>query len=259
MTAGRGSDDGVFSWPPTDSDLAVIAVVPAATAALSTGGRVAGPRPAGFRRADGLLLLAAGMLFGSAVPSLDTAPPTRIGMQSGEAAAGRVAVGSVAPGPTATPATIAGPSRDADAPMPHVTAPATTTTAAAAAIATTSARPVAGETRPPRDPRTRQVLAVVQTYGRAWSRMDARAARAAMPSANIDELTRTFTTLREQKLTLSGCRIGGTGSTATASCTATRRYRPRQGDHSTRVERGRWQFRVVRTPQRWVIADVDRG
>lgn len=252
MTAGRGSDDGAFSWPPTDADLAVIDVMPATPppgAASAPRVRAAGTRPAGFRRADGLLLLAAGMLFGSAVPSLDTAPPTRIGVHAAEATEVMVESLPSAAGPSAKPPIIDTPSRDR---RPAVSSVAHSTDATATASVTAP--------RPPRaDPRTRQVLAVLHTYGRAWSRMDAQAARTAMPSADVAALARTFSTLREQKLTLSGCRVTGGAATATASCTATRRYRPRQGDHSTRVERGRWHFRVVRTPQRWVIADVDRG
>jgi hypothetical protein len=252
MTAHRGSDDGAFSWPPTDADLAVIDVVSATTRPAPASVRPvrdARTRPPGFRRADGLLLLAAGMLFGSAVPSLDTAPPTRIGVHAAERSDALAAANPAAPAPSA-PAPMAAvdvPVRDARSVVSNL-------------VSSAAAAPVASATRSSRtDPRTRQVLAVLQTYGRAWSRMDAQAARAAMPSADVDALTRTFTALREQKLTLSGCQVAGSGATATASCTATRRYRPRQGDHSTRVERGRWYFRVVRTPQRWVIADVDRG
>lgn len=252
MAAHRGSDDGAFSWPPTDSDLAVIDVVSTAAPPPTHAWRppVRATRPARFKRGDGLLLLAAGMLFGSAVPSLDTRPPTRIGLSVDETRDASAATAYPSPRASA-------PTSLRLVPVPHEPRPAWSQVTEARGRA---ASPVVASVPAARtvDPRTRQVVAVLQSYGRAWSRMDANAARIVMPTADVDELTRTFTALREQKLTLSGCRVSGTGSTATASCTATRRYRPRQGDHATRVERGRWQFRVVRTRQRWVIADVDR-
>lgn len=257
MAASCDLDDRTFSWPPTDADLAGIDIVSTRSVKIrealghsrgrgsgARGARSKATRRPPFTRTDGLLLLAAGMLLGAAVPSLDTAPPTRLGIRS--AGAGASLTAPVVVRTTDT--------RSAARQTPDEPAPSLASMSSPAPLPAVVPRPPV-----PVDPRTQQVVAVLSAYGRAWSRLDARAARAVMPSTDVSALTRLFSSLREQRLTLSGCRVGGSGGTATATCTATRRYRPRQGDHSTRVERGRWHFKVVRTPQRWIIAGVDRG
>lgn len=263
MAAGRATDDRSFDWPPTNADLARIDVMsgPAPTTAVAAGPRVTHARSTAtrltgrraFGRADGLLLIAAGMLLGAAVPSLDSAPPTRLGLRAGMAGP----TSSASPLRMQAPPVAAPPASPPTSSSATATTPAGTTPAASAPAVATASASVPRRTPPPGDARTRQVIAAVQAFGRAWTRLDARAASAVMPSADVEDLVRDFTGLREQRLTLTGCRVSGTGASAVASCAATRRYRPRQGDHSTRVERGRWRFHLERVAQRWIITGLE--
>ena len=89
--------------------------------------------------------------------------------------------------------------------------------------------------------------------------MDASATRAVWPSANANVLARTFTGVREQRLRLAPCRVDRSGQHATATCAGTLRYRPRVGEHSTRVRRSQWAFELERTTAGWVIRSVSTG
>jgi hypothetical protein len=101
------------------------------------------------------------------------------------------------------------------------------------------------------------VLGAINKYAVAYNRLDARATAAVWPSADHQSLVRTFTGLREQRLTLSACTTAVAGDRATASCRGERRYRPRVGDHSTRVQQGRWRFDLQRASGVWLIATVN--
>lgn len=96
-------------------------------------------------------------------------------------------------------------------------------------------------------------LDVVQRYAAAYSRMDARATRALWPAADARMLAATFNGLREQRLTLSGCRGQVVDVGATVSCRGTLRYRPRLGDHSTRTRQGTWRFALAPDGDTWRI------
>lgn len=97
------------------------------------------------------------------------------------------------------------------------------------------------------------VLDVVRRYAVAYSRMDARATQAVWPAADRQMLASTFNTLREQRLTLSGCRGQLVDVGATVSCRGTLRYRPRVGDHSTRTRQGTWRFALAPDGDTWRI------
>ncbi len=97
------------------------------------------------------------------------------------------------------------------------------------------------------DPHTAPVHGVMRSFETAWTRMDTAATLAVWPTAKVDVLTRAFTNMREQRLRLAPCRVARTGTRATATCEGTLRYRPRVGDHSTRVRRDRWDFDLEQT------------
>jgi hypothetical protein len=109
----------------------------------------------------------------------------------------------------------------------------------------------------PRPQAAPAVLGAIQRYAVAFNRQDARATTAVWPSADRQALVKTFSGLHEQRLTLLSCTTAVTGNRATASCYGTRRYRPRVGDSTTRIQQGRWRFGLQRSAGTWLIASVD--
>lgn len=103
------------------------------------------------------------------------------------------------------------------------------------------------------EPAPPEALDVVRQYAAAYSRMDARATQAVFPSADRRSLVTTFTGLREQHLSLSGCKGQRVGVGAAVTCRGTLRYRPRVGDHSTRTRQGVWTFALAPTGDAWRI------
>lgn len=250
-------------------------------------------------RADRLALLAVGVLLGTALPQVHgrgaphpmndaTAAATAMSPEGLQLHAMRALLrGEVAPGQAA------GRARSVMAPSPPPTATAADTKQAAPTTpmdaAAASARPWHGEvagapahaatpvaitaapdaaatrtpmtraTGPQLDPYTAPVHKAVRTFEAAWTRMDASATRAVWPTANPTVLARTFTGVREQRLRLSPCRIDRSGARASATCSGTLRYRPRVGEHSTRVRRDSWEFELERTNTGWVIRSVSTG
>jgi len=76
------------------------------------------------------------------------------------------------------------------------------------------------------------------------------------PAADRAALTRTFTGISEQRLTLRDCAVSVGRQDATARCAGTLRYRPRVGDQGTRTRYGRWDFGLKRQQSGWVITTV---
>jgi hypothetical protein len=138
------------------------------------------------------------------------------------------------------------------------TPPATMPTGAAPGRSGTSntARPMSGRTG--FNAQEAPVRRVLQAYARAWTRMDAGAARALWPSADAEILQAAFRPVSEQRLRLSACQVGMSGNRALAVCLGTLRYRPRDGGSPARVQRGRWEFELARSPQGWQIDTIDR-
>jgi hypothetical protein len=154
---------------------------------------------------------------------------------------------SVRPLPPAPVAAAAGP--------PHaVPAPPASATRASAAItkATPRVPPPKPKVAPP------EALATVGRFAAAYNRMDAGGTQAVWPAADRQALVTTFTALREQRLTLSGCRgVMQTEDTASVMCRGTLRYRPRVGDHDTRTIEGTWRFTLLQRADDWVVDGVD--
>jgi hypothetical protein len=127
---------------------------------------------------------------------------------------------------------------------------------ARAAKEATSPREARREMPATADAATRSVLGTVQTFRTAWSRLDAASTRRVWPAADRAALTRTFTGISEQRLTLRDCAVSVGGQDATARCAGTLRYRPRVGDQATRTRYGRWDFGLKRQQAGWVITTV---
>ena len=212
-----------------------------------------------------LTLLGVGMLVGAALPGRDDGRRPIVGVAAAaEASSGAASAAStqatardraVPSSPTATAqppalATHAGATATAS-PEHRASAAASSPATAAHAVPRPAMTPAE-----PADPRTRQVLRLLQRYETAYSRMDASAAVEVWPSADQEVLTRTFTAMREQRLRLHDCTISGAGAQASGTCRGTLRYRPRVGDHSTRLRYGTWRFAMEREDGRWLIRRV---
>jgi hypothetical protein len=255
----RAEFDKKLSW------MVLTAAAPAATPEADRRVR----RPSMRRRLrldtfQQLTLLAAGMLVGAALPGLDDGRRPMVGVARAAEAS------SIAPTAVAKPVAPTGMSRSAPpvaaTPPGAVRPDASTPPTGQPALAAPGARGAPGVMRSiprpvsaPRssvDPRTQQVLGLLRSYQAAYSRMDASAAAKVWPSANLEALTRAFTAVREQRLWLHGCTISGTDAQASGTCRGTLRYRPRVGDHSTRLRHGTWQFALEREAGRWLIRRV---
>ena len=47
------------------------------------------------------------------------------------------------------------------------------------------------------------------------------------------------------------------GDTATVMCRGTLRYRPRVGNHDTRILEGNWRFTMLQRADDWVVEGVE--
>lgn len=182
-----------------------------------------------------------------------------VGALSGTEAAERAAIGGRRP--EAVDTAPADRTRRRGTPQVPVAGPPTTpgaghTTAARIAPTRTvvGSPRRAGPKRPPAAPPA--AIDVVREYAAAYSRMDARAAQAVWPTADRQALASRFNGLREQRLTLSGCRGQLLDVGAAVACKGILRYRPRVGDHSTRTREGTWRFELAPDGDTWRIGLV---
>lgn len=295
MQKASRNDGASFSWPPTTSDLATIDVMDCSTEAGVPVTRRDDPPATAARRswrrrntpgAGRLVLLGISIMVGLGLPDIAaqfSLPAADIGVAHATSATSPDAErllamqallrGDPAKADGRDVATDA--SRAAEVPwtapaeVPMVVETRPTTTDHTAAIEP-DAEPVAGAPEAaaaaaspvrPRwsrsDPYTAPVREAVLAFEAAWSRLDTAATRDVWPSANPTTLTSAFTAMREQRLRLAPCDVERTGNRATASCEGTLRYRPRVGDHTTRVRRDTWDFTLERSTDGWVVTDLD--
>ncbi|WP_239488600.1 hypothetical protein [Luteitalea sp. TBR-22] len=100
---------------------------------------------------------------------------------------------------------------------------------------------------------------VLHRYGRAYSRLDASAARAVWPGVDARALERAFAGLRSQQVELGDCRVmlDRAARAASATCSGSQAWVPRVGDASPRVEPRQWRFRLSRADRDgWRIDSV---
>lgn len=246
-------DDACDDWPVPVLRLSFVDLAHADDAATAVSARGV------FGTIERLGLLAAGTLIGIVVAVAGVPDVSGVeGTTDAQAPAIVAAAPDVARPVVTTPVRRAEPSAaPARAASARGDRPATGAAAGPARSATVS------DTRARRAPmpaarlaETAAPLGIVQRYASATSRLDAGATHLVWPSADRQALVATFTALREQRLTLAGCTALVEGDRATVACRGTLRYRPRVGDHSTRVQQGRWRFALTRRSGDWVIATV---
>ena len=100
------------------------------------------------------------------------------------------------------------------------------------------------------------MTATLNQYARAYSRLDASAARAVWPSVDERALSNAFAGLASQALDFDGCSIDVRGAAAHATCRGTASYVPKVGNGRPRIEPRTWRFELRRDGDVWTIADA---
>jgi hypothetical protein len=101
-----------------------------------------------------------------------------------------------------------------------------------------------------------RVAAVLDAYVRAYTRLDARAARDVWPSVDERALARAFAGLASQGIAFDDCSIDVNGSAANAACRGTATYVAKVGRDDLRIEARTWRFELQRDGEEWKIASA---
>jgi hypothetical protein len=98
-----------------------------------------------------------------------------------------------------------------------------------------------------------RVTATLQRYAKAYTELDARAARSVWPSVNERALSNAFSGLAAQSLDFQDCEVVVRQVEADAVCRGTTSYVTRVGSSSPRVEPRTWHFELSRHGDDWLI------
>lgn len=109
--------------------------------------------------------------------------------------------------------------------------------------------PPSVDAEPDQEPRVRAVLA---RYERAYSTLDAHAARTVWPTVDTASLARAFDALASQRVSLGACAVTLEGATANAECRGTASWTPKVGSGTHSGSRT-WQFRLQNDGGEWHI------
>lgn len=102
-----------------------------------------------------------------------------------------------------------------------------------------------------------RIAEVLRRYARAYSALDARAAREIWPTVDERALARAFESLASQTVSLKDCEINVDGTTADASCGGYASYVAKVGSGEPRTQPRAWRFELRRDGDEWKIATVD--
>jgi hypothetical protein len=141
------------------------------------------------------------------------------------------------------------PSTELAAATSHVTPPVTASNRPATAVPAATV-----ESTIEHDFRVAEVL---RRYARAYSDLDAKAAREMWPTVDERALARAFEGLASQSLSLRDCEIKVRGATADASCGGQASYVGKIGSGERHTEPRSWRFELRRDGDAWKIATVD--
>jgi len=108
----------------------------------------------------------------------------------------------------------------------------------------------------PTNTEVNSIRRVVDQYVNAFNSLDEQAALTIWPSLDERALTKAFSELAEQELTLEACQVDSTGTRAAVFCHGRLRYVPKIGRQSSRTREGRWTFRLRNTDETWTIESV---
>ena len=104
---------------------------------------------------------------------------------------------------------------------------------------------------------TRRVNDVLNSYARAYTALDASAARQVWPSVNERALSRAFASLASQDVSFDDCRIDVRGVAATAECRGRASYAGKVGSREVRTEARQWHFELRRDGEDWKIETAE--
>ncbi len=186
-------------------------------------------------------------------PSMVSHGPER----SGEAAPIEAAAAATVPAPYVPAGLPVVPLTPADSPIALAVA------APAAPHAVDASRPVvhppatAVDTPPAAVDEVARVRSVLTQYERAYSSLDARAARTVWPEVDERALAHAFNGLESQRLTLGRCGVVVDGATAHANCSGSASWIPKVG--TGRTEPRRWSFTLQNARGVWRITHATIG
>jgi hypothetical protein len=103
---------------------------------------------------------------------------------------------------------------------------------------------------------TGAIQTVLSQYRTAFRDLDAGAARAIWPSVDAKALGRAFESLERQDLIFNSCQIAVRDVRAVASCDGTARYVPRVGNRDRHDDRRKWEFKLRKVDDVWLIDTV---
>lgn len=103
------------------------------------------------------------------------------------------------------------------------------------------------------------VTSALRRYARAYSALDARAARDVWPSVDERALSNAFAGLKAQSLDFQDCEVVVRVAEADAVCRGTARYVPLVGNSSPRIEPRTWHFELSRQGDEWLIDTAVAG
>jgi hypothetical protein len=155
-------------------------------------------------------------------------------------------------------------------PLPTSSSPAPPSTAAARptpAVDPAAAKPAPVAANPPAaaapaaatvDRNRNGIQSTLARYQKAFSALDANAAREVWPTVDERSLSRAFDRLEQQNVSFDACMIEvSNDDRAQATCRGTARYVPRVGSRTPRVDPRQWRFSLVKVRDEWFIGAVD--
>jgi hypothetical protein len=129
-------------------------------------------------------------------------------------------------------------------PVPYVPPPAASITAGPPVAATAPIRPTGDR---------ELVEEALQSYRRAYGRLNVQSAQAVYPTVNRVALARAFDGLESQSLTFDSCDVEVVGAMAKAICHGTAHYVPKVGSRYPRSEPLVWSFELHKNDSGWTI------
>ena len=103
----------------------------------------------------------------------------------------------------------------------------------------------------------RAIQAVLDRYRDAMSILNVAGIRNVWPSADAEDVRADLSGVSEQNLEFDRCQISPAGRQALATCAGVIESGFRAGDRRPNVARTRWEFRLEKTANRWMITAVD--
>ena len=106
-------------------------------------------------------------------------------------------------------------------------------------------------------PTKQRIEDALHRYRRAYTSLDAAAARSVWPSVDQRALERAFGSLKSQSLAFNDCTMSVWGTEALAACDGQATYVPRVGSQRPRTESHQWRFQLRKMDESWMIVRAE--